>query len=250
MTPIVSIITPCYNAASYIAQTIESVQAQTFGDWEMLIVDDCSTDDSAVIISAYQATDERIRYFRTDAPSGSPSKPRNIAMEQARGRYIAFLDSDDLWLPHKLEEQLAFMERGGYGFVYSDYEKMTWDGSRSNRIIHARSVSSYWDTLESNEIPCLTVLVRKNLLEGLSFKSIPKEDLALWLEVLRRGHDAYNTGQVHALYREARNSRSSNKWLMFKQQWYILRRIERVKLVPSLYFMIPFALKGFAKYLK
>lgn len=250
MTPIVSVITPCYNAASYIAQTIESVQAQTFGDWEMLIVDDCSTDDSAAIISTYQATDERIRYFRTDAPSGSPSKPRNIAMEQARGRYIAFLDSDDLWLPHKLQEQLAFMERGGYGFVYSDYEKMTWDGSRSNRIIHARSVSSYWDTLESNEIPCLTVLVRKDLLEGLSFKSIPKEDFALWLEVLRRGHDAYNTGQVHALYREARNSRSSNKWLMFKQQWYILRRIERVKLVPSLYFMIPFALKGFAKYLK
>ena len=250
MTPIVSIITPCYNAASYIAQTIESVQAQTFRDWEMLIVDDCSTDDSAVIISAYQATDERIRYFRTDAPSGSPSKPRNIAMEQARGRYIAFLYSDDLWLPHKLEEQLAFMERGGYDFVYSDYEKMTWDGSRSNRIIHARSASSYWDTLESNEIPCLTVLVRKDLLEGLSFKSIPKEDFALWLEVLRRGHDAYNTGQVHALYREARNSRSSNKWLMFKQQWYILRRIERVKLVPSLYFMIPFALKGFAKYLR
>ena len=101
MLPLVSIIAPCYNAASFISQAIESVLAQLFGNWEMLIVDDCSSDDSLVIIQKYAEQDSRIRYLKTDEPSGSPTLPRNKGIKEAKGRYIAFLDSDDMWLPNK-----------------------------------------------------------------------------------------------------------------------------------------------------
>lgn len=250
MQPLISIITPCYNAAPFIAQTIESVLAQTYPYWEMLIVDDCSKDRSAEIIQTYVDRDQRIKYFKTDHPSGSPSLPRNIGLEQAQGEYIAFLDSDDVWFPMKLEEQVNYMKINLHDFVYSDYEKMAWDGKRDQRLIRARRVSSFWDTLESNEIPCLTVLLRKGLIGETHFKSIPKEDYAFWLEILRKGHKAYNTGQVHALYREAKNSRSGNKLEMFKGQWYVLRTVEGVKRIPAFYFMLIFTYKGFCKYLK
>ncbi|EEY84553.1 glycosyltransferase family 2 protein [Parabacteroides distasonis] len=250
MQLLISIITPCYNAVPFIAQTIESVLAQTYPYWEMLIVDDCSTDRSAEIIQTYVKRDSRIKYFKTDHPSGSPSLPRNIGLKQAQGEYVAFLDSDDAWLPVKLEEQISYMETGCCGFVYSDYEKMAWDGKRNQRFIRARRISSFWDTLESNEIPCLTVLLRKDLIGQTCFKPIPKEDYVFWLEILRKGHKAYNTGKVHALYREAKNSRSGNKFEMFKKQWYVLRKVEEVKRIPAVYFMLIFACKGFCKYLK
>lgn len=102
----VSVITPSYNSSAFISQTIDSVLFQTYTDWEMLIVDDCSTDDSASIIKQYSKRDARIKYLKTDLPSGSPCEPRNIGIMSAQGRYIAFLDSDDVWLPNKLEEQL------------------------------------------------------------------------------------------------------------------------------------------------
>ena len=111
---------------------------------------------------------------------------------------------------------------------------MAWDGKRNQRLIRARRISSFWDTLESNEIPCLTVLLRKDLIREVRFKSIPKEDYAFWLEILRKGYKAYNTGKVE----------------MFKSQWYVLRKVEGVKRIPAIYFMLIFAYKGFRKYIK
>lgn len=250
MKPLISIITPCYNSASFIVQAMDSVLAQTFEDWEMLIADDCSTDDSAAIVQEYARQDSRIRYYRTDSPSGGPSIPRNIGLEHARGEYIAFLDSDDLWLPEKLKEQLSFLVTHKLDFVYSDYEKITWKGERKNRVIHARAVSSFWDTIESNDIPCLTVLIRSSVIGNTRFKHIPKEDYVFWLDILRQGYKAYNTGKIHALYREAKNSRSANKFKMFMQQWYVLRQIEGVKKIPAAYFLLIFSCKGLFKFLK
>ena len=109
---LVSIITPCYNAASVLSETIGSVRAQTYGEWEMLVVDDCSTDGSDKIAQEYARRDPRIRYLKTERPSGSPTVPRNLGLEAARGEYVAFLDADDLWLPEKLEEQVRFLEEG------------------------------------------------------------------------------------------------------------------------------------------
>ena len=125
MLPLVSIIAPCYNAASFISQAIESVLAQLFGNWEMLIVDDCSSDDSLVIIQKYAEQDSRIRYLKTDEPSGSPTLPRNKGIKEAKGRYIAFLDSDDMWLPNKLSDQLKVFEKSEVAIVFSNYHSVS-----------------------------------------------------------------------------------------------------------------------------
>lgn len=148
----VSIITSSYNSQAFIARTIESVLAQTYQDWEMLIVDDCSTDRSAAIIKRYCARDSRVKYLSTSRPSGSPCEPRNIGIRHARGRYIAFLDSDDMWLPNKLEEQLHLFEDAKTAIVYSNYEKVTEAGKREGRIIKASAQVDYDQLLLGNEI--------------------------------------------------------------------------------------------------
>lgn len=250
MDSLVSIITPCYNAVLYLPQAVGSVLSQTYSHWELLIIDDCSTDGSYELIQQYANMDSRIKCFKTASPSGSPTLPRNIGIEHAQGTYVAFLDCDDVWLPDKLEEQIIFLEENHYDFIYSNYEKMSWDNRRAKRIVYARKTSSYWDTLESCEIPCLTVMMRRSLIGNLRFKLIPKEDYAFWLEILRRGYKAYNTEKIHALYREVKNSRSGNKFKMFKSQWYVLRQIEGVKVTPAIYFIVIFSLKGFRKYLR
>ena len=245
----VSIIVSSYNSQDTILATIESILFQTYSNWELLIIDDCSSDNTVSIVKKFAKHDPRIRYFSTDKNTGSPSQPRNIGIEQAKGDYIAFLDSDDIWLPNKLEEQLAFMQEHGYDFVYSNYEKMSWDGKRGQRIVKVKESASYKDILKTNEVPCLTVLLKRSLLKDVRFKSIPKEDYACWLDILKKGYTAYNTGKVHAVYREAKQSRSGNKFKMFREQWYILRDVERVKFFPALYFLAIYAVRGFAKYI-
>lgn len=246
----VSIITPCYNAERYISETINSVLKQTYDDWEMIIVDDCSTDNSATIIQGYAKKDNRIKYLKTSAPSGSPAIPRNIGLDNAKGEYVAFLDADDLWLPDKLKLQIEFMQNNQIGFVYSDYEKIDLEGKRNNRIIRMPKISSFWDVIESCTIPCLTVIIKKKIIDKSRFKNTAKEDFIFWLDILKKNVKAYNSGGVLALYREQPKSRSSNKFLMIKEQWYLLRNIEGVKPVVASYFMMKYLIYGFLKYLK
>lgn len=250
MSPIISIITPAYNAEKTINETIQSVLNQTYNNWELLIIDDCSTDKTKEIIHNYTSVDKRIKYFKTDKPSGGPSIPRNIGIKNSNGRYIAFLDSDDIWLPNKLEEQLNFLLSHNYKFVYSNYEKISYEGKRNNRLIIVRNVSTYNDTLKSCEIPCLTILLEKSIIENREFKNIGKEDYIMWLEILRNGNVAYNTGKIHALYREANNTRSSNKLKMIYQQWNVIRNIEKQNLIKSIYYLSTYLFKGYLKYLK
>lgn len=246
----ISIITPCYNAGNYISHTIESVINQTFKDWEMLIIDDCSTDNSRLIIEEYASKDSRIKYLKTDYPSGSPSLPRNIGIEKSSGKYIAFLDADDLWIPEKLEKQILFLESNDYSFIYSDYEKMNYLGERNNRLVKMPRTSSFWDVIETCTIPCLTVLITKDIIGPTRFKSTPKEDFVFWLDILKKGVTAYNTGFVLAIYREQPHSRSSNKLSMIRNQWTVLRRIEGVKPIVASYFMIKYLLHGILKFIK
>lgn len=250
MNPTVSIIVPAYNAEETINDTIQSVLNQTFDDWELIIVDDCSTDETSRIVYDYLCRDKRILYFKTECASGGPSEPRNKGIINSKGKYIAFLDSDDLWLPNKLQEQISFLVSHKYKFVYSDYEKISHVGKRDNRLIKCRSVSTYYNTLASCEIPCLTVLVDRRIIENKRFVNAGKEDYIMWLELLRDGNVAYNTGKVHALYREATNTRSSNKFKMVCQQWNVIRHIEKQSFVKSIYFMSIYFIKGCMKYIK
>ena len=248
--PLVTVVTPCYNAAALIGQTIDSVLAQSYSNWEMVIVDDCSTDSSLDIIEGYTRKDARIKYFKTDRAYGSPTIPRNIGIDNAHGEIIAFLDADDIWLPNKLREQVQFLHDNNYDFVYSNYEKIDTIGKRSHRQVMMPARSGFWDVLETCTIPCLTVLLTKDIIGNTRFQSIPKEDFVFWLEILKKNVYAYNTGKVHALYREQQNSRSSNKFAMIRNQWYILRNVEGVKPVVATYFMMKYLLYGFLKYIK
>lgn len=250
MNKLVSIITPCYNNAEVISDTIKSVLNQTYKIWELLIVDDCSSDESKKIIEYYCSLDNRIRYFRTDNQSGSPSLPRNIGIEHANGEIIAFLDSDDCWMPNKLERQLKFLDEKKLQFIFSDYEKMTVDGIRNNRFIHMPEKCGFWDILETCSIPCLTVMMKKDIIGDTRFKNIPKEDYDFWMEILKRGITAYNQGEVLALYREQPNSRSADKITMIKSQWFVLRKVQGVKRPLAFYFMMKYLFHGFLKYIK
>ncbi len=249
-TIILSVITPCHNAEATIGQTIDSVLAQTFKCYELIIVDDCSTDSSAAIIKEYAAKDDRIQYLKTDSPSGSPALPRNIGIENARGKYVAFLDSDDVWLPNKLQHELAFIERQNCHIVYSFYEKMNWMGERDNRIVRTRTKSTYHSLLRSNSIPCLTSVISREAIGDTRFKPIPQEDFCFWLDALKKGYEAYNLCEVTALYREAKTSRSANKLDMFKGYWNVIRNHQHICLLYSCYYMLTYTIQGIAKYLK
>lgn len=249
-SPFVSIITPCFNAENSISETIESVINQTYTNWELIIIDDCSNDKSLDIIQNYAKKDDRIRYFKTDSPSGSPSIPRNIGLDNANGDYIAFLDADDIWLPEKLDRQIGYAKPNDYQFIYSNYEKINSIGERSNRIITLPKKSTFWDVIETCTIPCLTVLLHANVIGNTRFRPIEKEDFAFWLDILKKNVVAYNCNETLALYREQNKSRSSNKFNMIKSQWKFLRHIEGVKPFVASYFMCIYLIHGFIKYLK
>lgn len=251
MTNRISIITPCCNAAKYLAQTIESVLAQTWQEWEMLIVDDCSTDGSADVIMEYANKDSRIKYFRTSHPSGSPAVPRNVGIENASGRYIAFLDSDDMWLPNKLEVQLRlFQENADAAIVYSYYEKVPETGVRSGRVVTSPCRITYNDLLYGNVIGSLTGMYDTEKVGKVYMRQIGHEDYPMWLEILKKGFVGVNTCDVQALYRVREGSVSADKLKAARWQWNIYRNVENLSLFKSIRCFIAYAYKGVVKSLK
>lgn len=244
----VSVIMPVHNAEKYLSESISSVLQQTYPYWELLIVDDCSTDNSLAIINRYAVLDARIRCLKTDAPSGSPCLPRNLGIKAAQGRFIAFLDSDDCWLPNKLEQQLClFGETGTVGLVFSDYEKMSEEGERNNRVIKAPMEVSYKQLLRGNVIGCLTAIYDTSRVGKMFFMQHTHEDYILWLSILKKGVVAVNTGTVEALYRVRRNSVSSNKLKVLSWQWDIYRNIEKTGLLKAMYYFAHYAYKAYRK---
>lgn len=247
---LVSIITPCYNSSSCISVAIESVMNQSYLHWEMLIIDDCSTDDSMEIIQSYVTRDSRIKYFKTKTPSGSPVLPRNIGIQNAQGRYIAFLDSDDVWLPSKLKEQIPLFENYRVAIVYSNYEKISEEGFRNNRQIIAPVSTSYHDILQENVIGCLTAIYDTQKVGKIFFSRVGHEDFVVWLSILKKGFIAKNTNTVTALYRLSSNSLSSNKLKAFSWTWNIYRNIEHLSFFYSCYCFLHYAIRSSLKYLK
>lgn len=216
----------------------------------MLIVDDCSSDNSASIAQEYAARYSKIRFFKTERRSGSPALPRNIGIDNSNGDYIAFLDSDDIWLPNKLEHQIEYINNHGAKLVYSFYEKISWDGQRNNRIIKTRPYTTYLNLQKSNSIPCLTAVISKEAIGETRFKNIPQEDFCFWLDILKKGFVAYNTKEIVAHYRLSKNSRSQNKLEMFKGYWNVIRHEQKLGLMKSCRNIIPYVFIGLYKHLK
>jgi glycosyltransferase involved in cell wall biosynthesis len=248
---LVSIITPCYNSAEYIAQTIESVLTQTYQNWEMIIVDDCSIDSSVEIISLYQKSDYRVKLYQTEACSGSPVEPRNIGIEKASGQYIAFLDSDDVWLSDKLENQIKQFDSKDIGIVYSNYEKMSESGIRKNRFIKSPPMATYLQLLNGNCIPCLTAIYDVSIVGKVFFsRQFRHEDYVLWLTILHARCIAKNTNTIEALYRVKKKSVSANKLVALSWQWNIYRNFLKLTFFRSIHYFCFYAIKAFLKYLK
>ena len=244
---LVSIIMPCYNSEKYIEATVKSVLAQTYQNWELLLVDDSSSDASIELVKAFG--DERIRIFALDK-NGGAALARNKAIEEARGRWIAFLDSDDLWMPEKLERQIAYMCDGNIAFSYTDYEVIDDEDELIATFRPKLSVCKYTDILKHNHIGCLTVIYDADKLGKVFMptEAIKREDVACWLSILKTGEAAYCLHECLAKYKVHSCSVSSNKLQMIKYQWQVYRQVERINPFKSAFYLVCWAIMGFFKY--
>jgi teichuronic acid biosynthesis glycosyltransferase TuaG len=237
MNNIVSIITPSYNSEKFIRDTIESVLFQTYKNWEMIIVDDVSPDNSNEIIEKYSKKDSRIKLIKLEKNSG-PAVARNRAIQEAKGRYIAFLDADDLWKPEKLEKQIKFMEEKNCALSYSTYETMSEEGVLQNKYINPPLKISYKDLLKSNYIGCLTAIYDTQKIGKVYMPNISKrQDYGLWLKILRKTHFAYGMDESLAVYRIRSNSVSSNKFKLLKFNYKLFKEHEGFSTLKSLYYL-------------
>ncbi len=251
--PFVSVIMPCYNAENLLARSIDSVIAQRYQNWELLIIDDCSTDNSTKVIDEYCSKDSRIRHLRTSAQSGSPAEPRNMGIRNARGRYIAFLDSDDLWLPSKLEHQIAVFQNAddAVAVVFSDYEKFSDEANfAQNRVVKAPKKITYQRLLKGNCIGNLTGMFDTSKTGKIFQKQIGHEDYLFWLNCLKAGFLATNTRTVEARYRQVNTSISGNKGDAFKWTWSIYYNELKLGFLKSIYYFSFYAIKGLLKFIK
>lgn len=248
MNNLVSIITPAYNAEKYISYTIESVISQTYKNWEMIIVDDCSVDRTKNIIKEYSARDNRIKYIFLDENKGV-SNARNTAISHARGRYIAFLDSDDLWYPDKLTIQISYMEENNYYFTFTNYEFIDHNGNKLNKVIKVPKKLNYKDALYSNSIPCLTVVLNKEVIKEIRMPNIKHEDYATWLNILKNNIKAYGINTNLAMYRKLNNSLSSNKFKSMLWTWNIYRDNQKIGLINSMKYISSYIFKNIIKHM-
>lgn len=230
---LVSIVMPAYNCAKFLPETIASVQKQTYENWELRIVDDCSTDDTRQVVQRIGEKDSRVKYCCLAQNSG-PAAARTRAMELAEGEYIAFLDSDDLWLPEKLEKQLRFMRENGYAFVCCDYEQVDEDGKPLGKVVRTIPKTDYRRLLLDCPVGNSTVVYSVKALGKFSVPDIRKRnDDALWLKMLKQTPFIYGQAEVLAQYRLRRGSVSEKKLDLVKYHWILYRQIEGLNVFTS-----------------
>ena len=250
MQELVSIIMPNYNSASFIKESIESVLAQTYEKWELIFVDDCSTDDSVKIIESLIADDKRIKLIKLAENSG-PAVARNHAIKEAKGRYIAFLDSDDLWYPDKLSKQLSFMKEQDVPLSFTGYDRIDEQSSMVIDQLHVSFRVDYDELLKQNIIGCLTAMYDTQKLGKVYMPDILKrQDFALWLTILKKIPYAYGLDESLAYYRVRTASVSSNKILASKYNWKLYREVEKLPLHKAIYYFGWYTYKSILKYKK
>lgn len=248
---LVSIIMPSYNCGRFVEETIRSVQAQTYQNWEIIFVDDCSKDDTIPKVKAMMERDARIRVFQNPQNSGA-AVSRNTALRNARGRWIAFLDSDDLWKPTKLEKQIKFMEDNGFAFSYTEYQEMDADGNLTGVTIsgpkHVTNRGMYnfcWPG-------CLTVMYDAAKIGLIQIEDIKKNnDYAMWLKVCKKA-DCYLLPEVLAKYRRGRAGSVSSHGIMTMIGWHykLWHAAEKRNAVASVWLTGVNLVYGFFKKLK
>ena len=243
----VSVIMPSYNAEKYIAESIESVLHQTYSNWELIVTDDCSSDHTPDIVRGFCEMDSRIDFVVARQHSGIAGT-RNQCLSRAKGRFVAFLDNDDLWYPEKLEKQVGFMLDKGCAFSYSAYELMREDGTPKGKTIQTAGVISYNKYLRNTIIGSGTIMLDQQQTGSLVMPdNATSDDMALWCKILKDGHRAYPIPEVLMRYRVRSNSASANKWNAAKDVWLVYRRQERLPFFRALFCFFGYAFNATIK---
>lgn len=217
MNDLVSIIMPSYNTANYIAESIASVRRQTYTNWELIIVDDCSSDNTDAVVAGFD--DSRIRYLKNEVNSGA-AVSRNRALREAKGKWIAFLDSDDLWMPEKLEHQIGFMEKSGYRFSYTDYREISESGEETGVYVTGPKKIGKTGMFNYCWVGCLTVMYDAESVGLIQIADIKKNnDYAMWLKVCRKA-DCYLLNECLAKYRKGRTGSVSTHSIKTMIGWH------------------------------
>ena len=229
MEEMISIVVPVYGAAEYIAETIRMVREQTYPCWELILVDDCSPDGSVPAIETALAD---LQHCSEQRDGGVV---RQIGTAEARGRYLAFLDADDIWMPDKLEKELQYMKEKQAGFVFTAYEFGDEKAAPTGKVVHVPETLCYRQALSRTVIFTTTVLFDREKIAAqlLQMPDVASEDTATWWQILRAGHVAYGLDQVLAIYRRPAKSLSSNKWQAIRRIWNLYRRQEGLSVLRS-----------------
>ena len=248
---LVSIITPLYNGERFVGQTIESVLAQTYPHWEMLIINDGSTDNSLAVAESYVAKDPRIKVF--SQPNGGSAAARNNGIRRAEGRYIALLDADDLWEPFFLERQLRLMTEKQCQLVYGAHKRINDKGEEILQPFIPPERLSYKDLLKTCSITCLTGLYDTKPYGKIylreDFRSL-RDDYVYWLTILRQSGVAYGNQGIVGSYRMSDSSLTAKKWKMIRPQYRVYREVEKLGIIKSCFYLINWAVRGCLKYWK
>ncbi len=243
----ISIVVPVYNAEKYIEQTVDMVRRQTFTDWELILVEDCSKDNSADVLHALEnrLQDSRIRVIYKEHNEGA-AKARNTGVEAATGRYLAFLDADDIWKENKLADELAFMQKKQVAFVFTAYEFGDEKGVGTGKIVKVPDTLTYKKALSRTVIFTSTTLFDLSVLgkDLVKMPDVPSEDSATWWQILRVGYTAYGYPEVTTIYRRPQQSLSSNKGKAIQRIWYLYRKIERLPLLTSVVCFVGWAFRA------
>lgn len=228
---------PAFNAENNISNSIESVINQTFTNWELLIVDDCSTDNTPKIVKSYMSKDSRVKFFQLETNSGA-AIARNLAIEKAEGDYFAFLDSDDIWAHEKLEKQLSFMLENNYTFTSTNYVEINEATGEELNVVKSHKELDYWGLLKhcpGNS----TVMYNARELGKFYIPDIKKRnDFVMWLQVIKKAGKLYGLDEILTTYTIREGSLSKNKTDLVKYQWTVYRDIEKLPLSKSFYLLV------------
>ena len=232
----ISIVVPVYRAEKYIEETMDCVRAQTYTDWELLLIEDCGPDQSRQRIEEYiqRTGDGRIRLLTHPTNLGA-ARARNLGVNEARGRYLAYLDADDLWAPDKLKKELAFLKERQAAFVFTGYEFADENGKGTGKVVRVPATITYKEALKNTTIFTSTVMFDMEQLskEQLQMPQIKSEDTALWWRILRQGYVACGLDQNLVKYRRAGKSLSSNKLEALRRIWNLYRKAEGMNVINS-----------------
>lgn len=240
MKEMVTVIIPVYNAEKYLERTIKSVLAQTYTQWELLLVDDCSTDHSKEIMQRYAEEYHNIRCFYCEKNAG-PSQARNLGIDNAQGQYIAFVDSDDLWVPEKLEKQIAFLKKKNCAFTFTSYEFADENAIKTGIVAHAPSEVCYKDLLKSSTIAPSTTLFDREKIEDHLIKmplGVSREDAATWMKITRNGYKAYGLDEILTIYCRHKGAYSGNKIKAIIGKWQLYHDVEHLSVLKSAYYVV------------